>query len=191
MGNQLARQSYDLDAGQQHFVSLYGEGQDDLFTDTVLLDRVSHLAIWDPTNLTDVGLKYVSIQSGFGAWVNEVRIELGQENGQIFRMTSGIPNQSFYDGVAILNLKVTDTVDVHVWRFDEAGNDAGDVALGSIPAGGKLLSVLSFEFGTSKPNPNYFIQAQSENGNPSIQVLGLTGSTDNAFFPPLRAIKIR
>jgi len=193
-GNQLgesARQRYELEAGEQLFVSLYGAAPNDLFSDPTLLDKVSHVAIWDPTNQTEVGLKYVSAKSGFGVWVDEIRISEGQENGQLFRMNSGIPSVSFYDGVAILNLKVTESVNVHVWRFDDAGNAQGEVELGSIAPGGKLLSVLSYEFETFLPNPNYFIQAQSQTGEASIQVLGLTGSGDNSFFASLKAIKIR
>ena len=188
-GEELATETLTIAPGTDASYLLYGPDENGLFADAALVDRVSHLAIWERSRLSKVSLQYVARNTNFGVWVDEVDLETDPVNGRQFRMNGATPTQAFFDGVAILNLTSALPVEILVDRFTENGEAAGEISLGLLNSGAKRLSVLSFDFDGFVANPTYTIRAEGPNGAESIQVLGLSGDNNRSFFASSRVVR--
>ena len=190
-GSFLAMETVEVAPSEDARFELYGQGETGIFSAESLVDRISHLAIWEAQNTSQVSLQYLALNSGFGVWVDEINLDTQPVSGSLFKMDGATPNGTYYDGVAVLNLSGALTPEILVNRFDEMGNPAGTLSLGNLPPGSKLISALSFAFDGFVANPTYQIEAISPSGQTSIQVLGLSGTTSGEFFAPARVTRKR
>lgn len=188
-GNRLVTTTVDLTAGETRTFELYSEAPDGIFGASELIDQISHLAIFEQIPKTRVSLQYVSVKSGFGVWVNEANLDRQLVNGREFVLSGVAPDTGYWDGVAVSNLSSRRAAAIDVTRLDANGEPAGQLSLGTLEPGQKLLAVLSDRFEPFATGVSYRIT--SREGTAEIQVLGLSGIKTGAFFAPAKIQRIR
>ncbi len=179
-GNWLHTRQITLQPGETVYRDLYGELG--LFGD--FEDQISHIAIYDPSNLIDVSLRYTSVVTGFGTWTEAVDFRDGKLVGDSFEMEPRT-GEAYQDGVAVLNLTSGKATKVWLAQRDAvSGEILAEVELGTLEPGAKMLSVASnlFEYA---PGAKYSIETRHPSH--SIQVMGLIFANGEFFAPaPVR-----
>ena len=173
-GNMLGAEPITTGGGQTVYHVLYGD--DGLFAD--LLDQISHIGVHDPAGNTRVSLRYTATASQFSAWTEEVDLREATVLGDLLEM-EGRTNETSADGVAVLNLRSDESVQVWlVYRDRDTGTAIDEVALGTVAPGGKLLAVASDQF-TFLAGAKYTIETRDPQAR--VAVLGLVFAGGDFF----------
>jgi len=162
------------------YQTLYGSGLFAEFT-----DRISHVGIYEPTQLTDVWFLYQNTNSRYNSWVPETRLDEGLSTGSTLEMESRADDR-YSDGVVILNLSNSiSTQPFAVQRDRSSGALLNEVQLGVIPPGGKQRVILSdlFPF-----QANTVYRFETRDSRQTIQALGLSFFGGD-FFAPLPIVR--
>ncbi|MCB1050898.1 MAG: hypothetical protein H6510_02365 [Acidobacteria bacterium] len=163
-------------------VPIYPDGSANSVFESGFTDQISHIGLFEPNNQNylKASLIYSSVQdNALTATVPEAALTDGTAVGQDFIMEAR-QNDSFWDGVALLNLTGQDSVQLKVEqrRISDKSLVKAET-LSSVSPGDKNLVVLSSLFPFVA---NTYYQIQATNGV-RFQVLGLRGTTQAA--PPL------
>ena len=140
---------------------------------------VSHVGIADNVgNQSSVSIQIIGEESGFGSWVSEFNLRDGFTTGQNFIMEAR-SSDAYVDGLALLNLTGDSAVTVWAVQMARSGEVISEAELGTIPVGGKLLSVVSNLFSFVE-GAQYRIETRTTR---SIEVLGITFFSGTFFAP--------
>ena len=187
-GDVLFSEIKSIDPGAINQYAIYAEGQSGLFgDDPTAADQVSHVAVWERSDLTQISVRYISNRSGYGVFVDENDLSLGEQSGSEILIEGATPNQDYFDGVAILNLKSDFAAQITVTRIGTDGSQQGEITLGRLEPQMKMLSVLSDAFQPFMADASYLIRSVDDNQAPvPIQVLGLSGLKTGSFLSSIK-----
>lgn len=163
--------------GPRAQMDLYG-AEDEAVFPSELQDLISHVGLHEEhgQSTVEVSISYRHVEEGgLTATLPEADLKRGLASGSAF-VVEARKSERFWDGVAILNLRQTESVFVNA---EQVRVDDGTVlnarTIGPIGAGSKELVVLSSLFSYQ---PGTYYRLESAENDEAIQVMGLRGSND-------------
>ncbi|MCB1050715.1 MAG: hypothetical protein KDC71_08945 [Acidobacteria bacterium] len=174
--------------GSSAAIPIYPDGGREGLFEEELLDQVSHLGLWEPGNKKWVTgfIQYRSASAAnpLPALLKEQAFDQGQKVGTVFSVQAR-SSENYWDGVAILNLRSSQNVQVAAVLRKIAGDtEVGRVNLGTIGPGKKLLSVLTNQF-PYQADTYYSLEATQG----SFQVVGLRGNLVSTLMVESEVVK--
>lgn len=175
-GQLLSQVTKSVPALTTTYWKTYGTGSNVLFPG--FTDLISHIGIRESDSGSELWMQTQANTTKFGAWSKEVNLSQQEALGRVVEMDPS--DAQYIDGVALLNLRSKNALPVTLVQLDATTHAiVAEAQIGSVPAGGKLLALLA-DHVVYRANTVY--RFETRDPQRSVQVLGLTFSSDFKFF---------